>query len=602
MDVKSDVLNIAKLSDYFFVVPDYQREYVWKADDQVEQYLQDVDAEVDGQQSYFLGSIIVVKNKTGKFDVIDGQQRLTTIVITLCALRELLTKFDAGSAMAIQIRDTIKDLLYKSNIETLTYDVRLELQYEESKDFLTCLIKNEQFSDTITPSIKRMQDAYQTIYDFYNKMLENEGEKATIKSIHFLLTKVELVIIKTENISSALKIFETINQRGTGLNAMDLVKNLLFRNVGESDFNSIKDVWKDITQNLQACGEDNTPMRFLRYFLLARYYDGSEVLREDAIYKWLISEEGREATKYEDRPLAFAKELASFSKRYSDMVYSTEHYWENTMYPNVTNIGFVNKYKTRQHLILLMSLEKDCPKEVLEYLAAQIESYYFFCVTMRLQAKLHEGLFAKWAKQFRGKKQLQEVIDVVDNTLYPFLKDRIVAFKTAFMTVRHDHFNPLYRQRYVLGKLENTIASASNLPTKPVGMFDYQVEHILPQTPKDNNYVGYADDIEYFTNVYKLGNVTLLEGTMNQALNKCNDLSSDWFLSKQAEYCKSEITMTKLLDSNFQIGVNTALNRYKNDSGYSFTKWGTESIEKRQQILMETAFDAWRINGKRIDK
>ena len=602
MDVKSDVLNIAKLSDFFFVVPDYQREYVWKAEDQVEQYLQDVDNEVDGQQSYFLGSIIVVKNKYGKYDVIDGQQRLTTIVITLCALRELLQNLGAGSTMATQIKDTIKDLLYKSNIETLTYDVRLELQYEESKNYLTCLIKDEKFSDVVTPSIRRMKEAYQTVYEFYSKKLESEGEKETIKAIHFLLTKVEIVMIKTENISSALKIFETINQRGTGLNAMDLVKNLLFRSIGESEFNSIKEVWKVISQNLQACGEEGAPMRFLRYFLLARYYDGAEVLREDSIYKWLISDEGRDSTKYEDHPLAFAKELASFSKRYSDMVYSTEHYWENTLYPKVTGIGFVNKYKTRQHLILLMSLENDCPKEVLEYLAEQIESYYFYCVTMRIQAKLHESQFAKWAKLFRGKSSLQEVIEVVDKTIYPFLKDRVVKFKTDFLTVRHDFYNPLYRQRYVLGKLENTIAIASNLPVRPVGMFDYQIEHILPQTPKDRNYVGYETEEEYYSNVYKLGNVTLLEGTMNQALNKCNDLSSNWFQSKQAEYCKSDITMTKLLDSNYQIGINTALNRYKNDAGYSFTSWDSSAINKRQAILMDTAFDAWRVNGKRIDK
>ena len=602
MDVKSDVLNIANLSNYFFVVPDYQREYVWKANDQVQQYLQDIDAEVGSQQSYFLGSIIVVKNNNNKYDVIDGQQRLTTIVITLCALRRLLQEMETDSTIADQIKDKIKSVLYDINLETLSYDVRLELQYEESKNFLSCLIKNEKYSDIDTPSIERMKEAYQTIYDFYSQKFNSDGEKDTLKAIHYLLTKVEIVMIKTESISSALKIFETINQRGTGLNAMDLVKNLLFRSVGESEFNKIKEIWKVITQNLHACGEDGSPMRFLRYFLLARYYEGSEVLREDAIYKWLISNEGKDATKYEDYPLAFAKELATFSKRYSDMVNSTEKCFDNPLYPKVAGIGFVNKYKTRQHLILLMSLDSGCPKEVLEYLAEQIESYYFFCVTMRIQAKLHESQFAKWAKLFRGKSSQQEIIEVVDKTLYPFLRDRVLKFKTDFLSAHHDLYNPLYRQRYVLGKLENTISAASNLPMKPVGMYPYQVEHILPQIPKDDNHVGYESAEEYYADVYKLGNVTLLEGTMNQALNKCNDLSSNWFQSKQAEYCKSDITMTKLLDNNFQIGINTALNRYKNDAGYSFPIWNSEAIERRQAILMDTAFDAWRINGKRLDK
>ena len=93
MKIKAEVKSIDKLKDYFFVVPDYQREYVWQVDDQIEQFLIDIDDEYDPhakqQTSYFIGSIIVVKNGE-KYDVIDGQQRLTTIVISLCALRDVL--------------------------------------------------------------------------------------------------------------------------------------------------------------------------------------------------------------------------------------------------------------------------------------------------------------------------------------------------------------------------------------------------------------------------------------------------------------------------------------------------------------------------------
>ncbi|WP_394808137.1 DUF262 domain-containing protein, partial [Nitrosomonas sp.] len=98
MEIKADVKSIDKLRDYFFVVPDYQREYVWKTDDQVEQFLVDIDNEFDPaankQSNYFIGSIIVVENKDHKYDVIDGQQRLTTIVLSLCALRDLLQSIE----------------------------------------------------------------------------------------------------------------------------------------------------------------------------------------------------------------------------------------------------------------------------------------------------------------------------------------------------------------------------------------------------------------------------------------------------------------------------------------------------------------------------
>lgn len=292
MEVKAEVLSIAKLSDYFFVVPDYQREYVWKEDDEVEQFLQDIDNEVESGQSYFIGSIIIVKNNNGKYDVIDGQQRLTTIVLSLCAIRDLLSQIELNESQD-KILSKIKSLLYEYDLETGKDNVRLELQYPESKDFLDSLITNTNFNEETTPSIIRMQEAYKTIRTFYSDKISTLGIDKTIEDIRYFLTKVELVKILSENLSSALKIFETINQRGAGLNAMDLIKNLLFSNVIESKFDRIKDIWKKIGENLHKCGEENMPMRFLRYFFIARYIVGTEILREDSIYKWLISPEGR---------------------------------------------------------------------------------------------------------------------------------------------------------------------------------------------------------------------------------------------------------------------------------------------------------------------
>ena len=116
MKIDAQVKSIEKLKDYFFLVPDYQREYVWKADDQVEQFLTDIDNEYDEnaeqQESYFIGSIIIVKNKN-KYDVIDGQQRLTTITLTLCAIRDLLSTQEASlNEIQKEHLSTVKKLLY----------------------------------------------------------------------------------------------------------------------------------------------------------------------------------------------------------------------------------------------------------------------------------------------------------------------------------------------------------------------------------------------------------------------------------------------------------------------------------------------------------
>ncbi len=607
MEVKSDVLTIEKLNDSFFIVPDYQREYVWKADDHVERFLEDIDNETLSNKSYFIGSIIIVEKNDGRFDVIDGQQRLTTIVLTLCALRNILEELDYSildlkyRSRSLQYLQIIKNLLYNYNMEADEYIVRLELQYEESKEYLTKLIKQEQFDCTETPSITRMREAYQTIYDFYKNKIDKEGVDKTIDDIKFFLTKVELVVIKSENLSSALKIFETINQRGSSLNAMDLIKNLLFSNVKDHEFNKIKDIWKNIPVNLQNCKEDNAPTRFLRYFFLARYYDGKDILREDDIYKWLISPEGKQATQYEVNPIDFAKELSKFSKFYSDMVLITERMSDST-YPSVARIGRINKLKSRQHLILILALKHNSDASVIEYLAKQIESYFFYCVTMRIQAKDHERYFTRWAKLLRNKDSISDVKNVVENTIAPFLKDKLSEINAAFLNANHDLFNPGYRQRFVLSRIEETIASLCNLPVV-VKEDDpsYQIEHIMPQTPKDNNYVGYADKTAYYADVYKLGNVTLLESSLNQAINRYHDLSANWFVDKQNVYEKSSVIMTKLLNSSFMVGKNTAVNRFKTNANYIFNIWDSNAISERQRIMYDIALETWKINDVRID-
>lgn len=340
MKIDAKVQSISKLKDYFFLVPDYQREYVWKPDDEVEQFLIDIENEYSPdakeQRNYFLGSIIIVNNDRC-FDVVDGQQRLTTIMLSLCVFRDLLKKETLNSAQKNYLQ-IIENLLYNFDIESGETRVRLELQYEESHDYLTALIQEQPYNGVRSPSIERMQDAYTKILRHFQLYA---GIDELIDFAKYCLTKIELVVIESQDLSSALKIFETINQRGAGLNAMDLVKNLLFSNTKESDFAKIKDIWREIIQNLQECSEDQKPLRFLRYFLSARYYNG--ILREDDIYKWIISSEGKQATQYEKHPVDFAKEIRCMSKRYSELVNATELQRDGCLYPHVTNIGFINK-------------------------------------------------------------------------------------------------------------------------------------------------------------------------------------------------------------------------------------------------------------------
>lgn len=606
MKIEADVKSISKLSDYYFLVPDYQREYVWKVDDQVEQFIIDLDNEYQPEQKdqngYFLGSIIIVKNGE-KHDVIDGQQRLTTIVITMCALRNLLKdRKDTLDKKGQEYLKTIEEWLSSYDINSDENLIRLDLQYEESQGFISQLIEGQTNNFAETASVKKMSDAYNHIYN-YLKYQFQDGLNGFISFARYFLTKVELVVIESENLSSALKIFETINQRGASLNAMDLVKNLIFSQIKEEQFSAIKIIWKSITNNLESCGEGDNPLRFLRYFLMSRYHHG--ILREDDIYKWIISAEGEQSLKYKIHPMGFVKELEKLSERYANLVNATNEaaYWrENSCFPNVSNIGYINKYRSRQHLILLMALDINCSDDVMDFLGAQLESFLFFTNTMAIQSKAYEQRFTQWAVKLREVKTKTEVANVITTTLIPFVAERLDEFKDKFSIINDYSFTPQYRQRYVLGRLENHIRYLCGFPAKSQhAIQQMQIEHILPQTVRNAPETGAFSPASRASYIYKLGNVTLLEGTINQAVNNCNDLSDDWFEKKQTEYLNSEIIMTRLLHAQYSIGDNTALNRFKQKYSYEYQCWSAESITARQRLLMDLAIDCWRFNGQRID-
>ena len=107
--IESHNLSVAELFKDFYSVPDFQREYVWKTDN-VKKLFYDIveelydDDEPDNDSEYFLGSIVVFRDESGTFQLVDGQQRLTTIYMFFCAIRDLLCDFEYPTSRTIEER------------------------------------------------------------------------------------------------------------------------------------------------------------------------------------------------------------------------------------------------------------------------------------------------------------------------------------------------------------------------------------------------------------------------------------------------------------------------------------------------------------------
>lgn len=610
MKIDADVLSVLDLSKYFFVVPDYQREYVWEADKHIYQFLVDIDDEFEAhsneQQSYFIGSIIIIENN-GKYDVIDGQQRLTTIVLSLCAMRDLLETLKSSGQLtneSNEILNLITSWIYKYDLKSKVALPRLELQYDESNGYLDTIIKKEKYDGDTTSSIKKMEKAYKRIYEHLQNLI-NQNIEVFEEYVQYFLTNVNIVVIESDNLGSALKIFETINQRGAGLNAMDLVKNLMFSKASPSQFITIKTKWKEIMGYLEECDEGDNPLRFLRYFLVARYHNG--IIREDDLYSWIISKEGKNRLDYEANPLGLVTEMTKSARRYSFLVQATNNDKASqgqAKFPAMVNIGYINKQRSRQHLIVLLALDLSCDDEVLNYLGKQLESFFFFANTIKMQTKNYERRLTDWAVKLRGQSELNVIKDLVYSEVAPFIRKFLGEFKNSFLKINHNSYNPQYRERYILGRLNAQLCFKAGLkPLNNEDVQNLQIEHILPQTPSNQDAsIDFSDNEVFEEYVYRLGNTTLLESQINQAINSFNDMASDWFQLKQKQYLNSNCVMTKLLSNEYVIGKDTGLNRYRNESGYYFEEWGIDSIEKRQNILMDLALDHWRFNDKRLDE
>ena len=244
--------SITDIFQRFYVVPDYQREYV-STEKNYGQLLEDIANEYsDGKDSeYFIGSIVVCQRKEDRrYDVIDGQQRLTTLFVCLAAFKKLLEKENVAD---------IQNMLYamsRSSSGLSKYNYKLELQYKESSQVIQKITEEEKHKEWfskmeqeyLSTSSQKIFDAYIYAKEYIQKNFS--GNEKISAFLGYFVTNVKLIEIETPEVNDALKIFETINARGVSLDSMDLLKNLIFRNVDQRDFDKLKVDWKSVISTL----------------------------------------------------------------------------------------------------------------------------------------------------------------------------------------------------------------------------------------------------------------------------------------------------------------------------------------------------------------
>lgn len=582
--VESNDANIASIFRDFYVVPSYQREYVW-GQDQVLQLLNDIRCEqVEGRDSeYFIGSIVVCPSQSheGAYDLIDGQQRTTTLFIILCTIRDRLRALGDTATNGIEklIADTVTD--FNGND---SFRPRLDPQYNDAGDVFQNLLAGKAPKTRGTRSMVSIAIAYNSSMRF---LVDEFGDDTREVRAFFayLVHKVKLIRIRTDSIARALKIFETINDRGIGLDAMDLLKNLLFMRTPTERFDKLKDHWKRLIDKLHRAKEK--PLRFLRYYVLATW--GITKLREDELYDWFVKNE--EKVGFSKNPIAFVAELEEALDAYLNFHRGKGKSGEDDA--ALESLHLLAGSATRQHLIMLMA-GRNLPADVFARLCADTEALLFTYLITRQTNREFEVMFPEWAPALAQISSIEEYEEFSEKTLRKRRRELSQRFRREFQALNGQTVRQ-YQLRYILGKLTQAVDKAAYGETAQTGLWlsrycdgaNVHIEHILPQTPNEEVFAEFGPEADNQDLLWSIGNLALVEKSINASLGR------QPFSRKRRFYPQSQFLLTRIISEKPAIG-RTAIDRAV-DNMTPFEQWGPNDIAQRAAWLTDFACAVWEV-------
>lgn len=586
--------NLKTLFQDFYRVPDYQREYVWGETDprgeggeQVDQFLNDIhmefeNASKDDAPEYFIGTIVVCKVDDEVFDLIDGQQRTTTAYLTLCAIRDALHELKAAAPQELdtQIVSSSTDWQGQSR-----HRLRLDLQYEDAGGVLERYARGEAASAPHdgTRSIRNLSNAYESIREFIRTTLKDDPDGIR-KFYGYLTNKVKIIRIETPTVAMALKIFETINDRGVGLDAMDLLKNLLFMHAKGDEFGKLKVVWKQLTDAIYKAGEK--PLRFLRYYLLATYdLDGR--LREDGLYDWF--QKNSSLTEHHKRPLFFAGKLLEAAQAYAQFAKGNNK--DGVLEHGIINTQLLGGRSIKQHFILLMAGHRLSIANF-SRLAFEIEKTMFVWLIGGLSGKDYERRIIEAAHKL-NKTDDANFDRFLEETLIKERSELSANFFRALSTL-HSFDLRSFRLRYLLAKLtQYTDLNAYGSGESRDRLIGYtaggtDIEHIMPVNGSEEALIEFGDGSSDPSIVQSLGNLLLIEKSINRSI------LNGRYSEKISAYAQSNFLLTKCqADTEAQLVGHADRITKTVRTLECWPTWNANAIRSRQDFLSMLALKVW---------
>ena len=535
-----------------YEIPKFQRDYSWTSE-QWDDLWQDIQGLLSGEESgHYMGYLVLQTTDNKVFQVIDGQQRLTTLsIMVLATLKSLNDLVERGVDPDNNRRrsDTLRGS-YIGYLDPVTLVSRNKLKLNRNNDdyFRTYLVSLQQPRvRNINASERLMRGAYLWFYEKLRKAYET-GE-GLAQFVDTIVDKLQFTVIKVDDDLNAFKVFETLNARGVQLSSADLLKNYLFSVVDSDERHSselleMEHLWSAVMGVL--AGERFE--EFLRTFWNSRF----ENVRKNDLFKVI-----RKRVRTKGDAFTLLRSLHETAHVYMALRSPEDELWKD-MPEARTDLSLLRMYQVRQPFPMLLAAYQGLERNrFLAVLKACTVISMRYNVIGGLNPNEQDRVYNDAALRIHRERrfELEWMRDI-----YTDDERFAAAFATADFkdTPRNNKI-----VKYILAAIERKVHGGV---IDPLGQ-GYSIEHVLPESPGGD---WSMEEEAMERSLYRLGNLALLEPALNR------DAGTQAFSRKRSIYLRSDISSTRALAERYET-------------------WDEEQIGTRQRHMADVAKEIWRL-------
>ncbi|MEZ8605552.1 DUF262 domain-containing protein [Vibrio splendidus] len=488
-----------------YIIPPYQRPYSWSADN-AEQLINDIyQSYLSDENEYFIGSMICINKGYNTFEVVDGQQRLTTLSLIVSELKKLID-FQG-------VKDDLQKRILPIDVYSdETDEPRLVVRSKEHDLYKFYILQDKKEYKPEKPS-----DTEQLFIDnacAVRNFLSDKEQIDLKKIAKYILHNVFIVFVQTDDFASSFRLFNVLNNRGLPLSNADLLKNTLFESAAsmKKDSSQIESSWSQIEDMVGV----NKLDKFLTLHKLSEKKDRDRVLQKglDSFIESL-------QTDFSDDAVDMALMLVNSAKNYTRLAeIDFENLSLKRRIASLTNLAtdewippvmaFMNRMTRKQDLTwtefdeFVSAFEKVYMHGRIKNL---VKSQREMVCYSALVAINNEGAFSEIIKHVNQHADNEGFIESLDEDLYEPRPNQVNLIKSILLRLDLEQQD------------ESVIKTYTGRIT---------IEHILPQKLANEYWNTRFSNEEHAVWLHKLGNLTLISGTKNsEAQNSDFDRKKD---------------------------------------------------------------------------